>query len=124
MANRNLAPIKGALDRGVVLLQGLISIAADASVSAVDIVGVESVENTGTGEYTITLEDQYNVLKSVQLQVGAAVAVDLVPQVLSEDVAGDKTIVFNLLAAAVPTDPAAVTSVYVSLVLKNSSVLP
>ncbi len=123
MANRNFHLMKGSLDRGLVFMSGVISINASAAVTGETIVGA-SVAKTGTGQYTITLEDAYNECKAVQLQLGAATAVDLVPQVVSVDVASAKTVVFKLLAGSTATDPAAACNVQVLLVLKNSSVTP
>lgn len=122
MANRYLKQHKGHMNTGVVLLEGRLDIHTDASVlSTTDFLG-GAITKTGTGEYTITLEDTYNKLLACNLTLSAATPVDLVPQVTSEDVDGAKTIVFSLCAAAVATDPSAATSVYISLKLKDSSV--
>lgn len=118
-ANRNWNRYQS-LDRELKAIVGKISIAADASVSGSVGLGY-SCARTGVGIYTITLEDKYPYLYSCQLTLFAGTAVDLVPQVKSEDVAGAKTIVFELLAAATPTDPGAVCAVYVKLDLKNLS---
>lgn len=91
-------------------------------VSSFSIKGVESFVNSGTGEFTITLQDKYVALESIQLQLQAATAVDLVPQVVSEDVDGTKAIVFNLLAGSTETDVTAAAKIYVAMRLRNSSV--
>lgn len=95
---------------------------ANGTFSIVKGYGVATFARTGTGEYTITLQDKYQRLMSAQLTVLAATAVDLVAQLKSEDVAGAKTIVFNMNAGATPTDTAnAVTQdVLVSLALQNT----
>lgn len=82
-----------------------------------------TVAQTGVGEYTITLAESYNAIMSVQLQVQAATAVDLVPQVKSVDVVTAKTIVFRLLTGATATDPSAALVVYAAILLRNSSVV-
>lgn len=120
MANRNFNSVQ-ALSKKVVELGGIISIAADASVSGETILGA-SVAKTGTGQYTITLEDSYPELLACNLTLAAATAVNLVPQIVSADVVSAKTIVFKLLAVATATDPSAVCKVHVSLKLKNSGV--
>lgn len=119
MASRLLYPIRGTLDREVSILSGVVSIAADASVSSDTLKGA-SVARTAAGTYTITLEDKYSSLLSANLTLLAATAVDLVPQLVSETVSSTKLIVFKLLAAAVATDPAAVCKVHVCLMLKNT----
>jgi len=103
------------------LIQGTISIAADASVSSESIVGA-SVTKTGTGEYTITLDETYNALMACNVTLEAATAVDLVPQIKSTDVSGAKTVVINLNAGATPTNPSAVCKIHVSIFMRNSSV--
>ncbi len=90
-------------------------------VASESIVGA-SVVQSGVGEYTVTLAESYNAVMSVQLQVLAATAVDLVPQIKSVDVVSAKTIVFRLLAGATATDPSAALTVYIAVLLRNSSV--
>ena len=123
MANRNYAPLLGSLSRKVVVLAGQINLSAAGAVVSESIVGA-SVAKTGTGTYTITLDDKYAACLSCNLTFQAATAVNLVPQVSSIDVVTNKTIVFKLLAAAVATDPSAVCVVNVSLLLSNTSVTP
>ena len=123
MANRNFHQMKGSLDRGMVFMSGKINIASNAAVTNDTIVGAV-VTKTATGVYTITLEDQYTELKSAQVCFGAATAVDLVAQLVSDDVVTAKTVVLRLHAGGVATDPSAACFVYVELMLKNSSVTP
>jgi hypothetical protein len=120
MASRSFSPNYGSLDKGMVELDGYVDIAADASVSASSFSG-GTITKTNTGEYTLTLTDTYTSLKSAQLTVQAATAVDLVPQMVSQTVSTTKLVVFKLLAAAVATNPAAVCRVYINLRLKNTS---
>lgn len=120
MANRNF-DVMQALEKGVKVIAGSISIGSNAAVSSETIMGA-SVAKTGTGAYTITLEDAYPALLSCNLTVMAATAVDLVPQIVSADVVSAKTIVFKLLTGATATDPSAACKVQVMIVLKNSTV--
>lgn len=122
MANRNFAPVQGSIERGVVVLAGILDIHSDASVLSTSFFAGGTFTKSGTGEYTLTLTDKYNELLACSLTVEAATAVDLVPQIDNHDVSSAKTIVFNLNAAATPTNPSAVCKVHVLLVLKNSSV--
>lgn len=97
---------------------------ANGTFSIVDGDGIESFARSAAGEYTITLTDKYVKLLSARLQVLAATAIDLVPQLKSENVAGAKTVVFNMLAGATPTDTAngVTQDVFVELALKNTEV--
>lgn len=83
---------------------------------------VSSVARTGVGQYTVTLADTYNAEMSVNFSYLAATAVDLVPQIKSVDVVTAKTIVVSLLAAATPTEVAAVSALYMNAVLNASSI--
>ncbi len=106
-----------------VLIAGKLSIAANAAVSSNTLGSlVSTAARTGAGEYTITLSDTYNAAQSVDYQLLAATAVDLVPQIKSIDVVTAKTIVIRLLAGATATDPSAVCSLYLNIVLNASSV--
>lgn len=122
MANRNFAPLQGTLERGVVILSGILDIHSDASVLSTSFFAGGSFAKTGTGEYTLTLTDKYSELLACSLTVEAATPVDLVPQIDNTDVSSAKTIVFNLNAGASATNPSAVCKVHVMLILKNSSV--
>lgn len=123
MANRLFQQFFHSFTKQLVGIHGYIDIAADASVSSSSVRG-GTVTKTGTGAYTLTLEDQYVAIESVQLTLQAATAVDLVPQVVSQDVVGTaKTIVFRLNAAGSATDPSAVCRVYIAALLKNSTAL-
>lgn len=110
------------LVRRLTCLTGQITIAADASVSSTTLKGA-TCARTGTGEYTITLADGYVALLACNLTMQAATAVDLVPQIKSNDVASAKTIVFRTLAVATATDPSAICVVHVRILLRDSSVL-
>jgi hypothetical protein len=125
MADRVFADVQ-ALDKYVKVLSGKVSIAADATVSSNTILGVSStgVARTGAGTYTITLQDAYPELLAVHIQMGAATAVDLVAQIVSETVSTTKIITFKTLTGAVATDAAAACFAYVTIVLKNSTIAP
>lgn len=82
-----------------------------------------TAERTGVGEYTVTLDAKFNALMCCHLQVEAATPIDLVPQILSTDVSGAKTIVFSLLAGATPTEVAAPLTIHFNAFLRNSSVV-
>jgi len=87
--------------------------------------GVATFTRSGVGEYTVTLSDAWTSLIGARLQVLAATAIDLVPQLKSETVASTKLVVFNMLAGATPTETAngVTQDVFLELVLKNTSVV-
>lgn len=93
-----------------------------SGVASTSITGATAVQ-TGVGEVTITLDSTYNALVAAHASVMKAVAQDLVPQFVSEDVDGAKTVVVRLLTGATPTDPTAAMKLDVSLFLRNSSVV-
>lgn len=121
--NRLLQQFQGTLEKGVVMLFGKAAITNTTGVVAsFSGKGIASIARTAAGEYTITLEDKVSGLLDASFQVVAATATDLVPQIMSYDVTGAKTVVVNLLAAAVPTDAVVDVELLFSLTLKNTSV--
>jgi len=123
MANRYLNQFAACAENAVVSIFGKASITNTTGVvSAFSGKLISNVARTGAGEYTITLEDSWNSLLDASFQIVAATPVDLVPQVLSYSVTTAKTVVVNLLAAAVPTDSAQDIELMFTLTLKNSSV--
>lgn len=111
-----------AFDNEVKMLAGLITIDSDGYVTSDTITGA-TASRTDATTYTITLDDAFSSLLHVGLSVIAATAVDLVPQVKSQDLsASSKTVVFRLLAGASPTAPSAALKVSVLLIVKDSSV--
>jgi hypothetical protein len=121
MANRYFEQFLHSFTKKLVSIHGVVSIAADASVSGHTIKGA-TVTKTGVGEYTIELDDAYVDLVSAQATFQAATAVDLVPQIKSADVTTAKTVVIRLLTGVTPTDPSAVCKLHVHLLLRNSKV--
>lgn len=123
MANRYLTQFMASPEKAVVSVYGKASITNTTGVVA-SYSGklIQSVERTGAGEYTITLQDSWNSLLNASFQILAATPVDLVPQLLSYSVTSAKTVVVNLLAAAVPTDSAQDIELLFTLTLKNTSV--
>lgn len=121
MASRFFKPVQ-ALNPEIKLIAGSFSIAASGG-AATKLTGLGyTVAKSNTGEYTITLADQYSACISAVATVQAATAVDLVAQIEAVSVsAATPTVVINLNAGATPTEPSAVTVVNFVLVLQNSS---
>jgi hypothetical protein len=91
-------------------------------VSATNIRGVASVTQTAVGEVTIVLDDSWNALMSLEFQVQAATAQDLIPQIKSVNLV-TKTIVVNLLTAGTKTDPTSAIKIYMRAMFRASSVV-
>jgi hypothetical protein len=121
MATRQFVNIQ-TLNKFVKIIAGTFEVAASGG-AATKVKGMGwEVAETATGEYTITLDDQYNGLLSCQLTIEAATPVDLVAQLDSHDVTvSPPVVVLNLLAGAIPTEPSAITRVHFMLMLSNTS---
>lgn len=123
MANRNFNR-KQALSKEIKEIYAEITIGAAGAVASIgENVGVESVAETSTGVYTLTLQDKYMDLMQASVSIQSASAQDLIAQLQSQDVAGAKTVVFRTqTAAAVAAEPASGSVIRLCLDLKNSSV--
>jgi len=121
MASRMYSGVQ-ALNKEVKIIAGSFSIAASGG-AATKVSGLGySVAKSGTGLYTVTLDDQYSDLIAASATIQAATAVNLVAQIKSETLAAStRTFIISLNAGATPTEPAAVTVVHFVLVLQNSS---
>lgn len=117
MASRNFSDLQ-ALNRHVKVIAGRLQ-ADDTAVQGLGWSGA----NTDTGEYTITLDDQYNALlaflPSVQSTAGTD---DYVVSIVSEDVDGAKTIVLNTAVDGTLTDLGSGDQLHFAAFLQNSSV--
>lgn len=119
MANRNGAPTFH-LDRSVFTLAGVVTLGT-TSIASQDCLGF-SVARTGTGAYTITLDDKWPQLLDVNVtKLGAAA--DTYVQVLTEAVASTKTITFGHYTGGgtVAADPASGVKFVISISLRNTS---
>lgn len=121
MANRRFEQFKYSLIKKQTEIEGVISLSAAAAVVSSDIPGAASVAKTGTGEYTITLMDQYNACYGIYTQV-AETAQNLEGKPGAQDVAAAKTVIVNTKVNGVNTDATATCKIYVKIVLRNSSV--
>lgn len=116
MANRNFSRIQG-LNKEVKIIAGRFN---DAGVSVAGL-GFSGA-NTGTGTYTITLEDKYNALLSVQCQVHSTSGTDdFSVTVVGEDVNGAKTIDVEVHVAGTLTDLGSGDELHFIAALQNSS---
>ena len=116
MASRNYSNAQ-ALNRLVKLIAGRFD-DADTVVAGMGF----TAANTGTGTYTITLDDKYPYLLSCVCQVQSASGTDDYNiTIVSEDVAGAKTIDLEVTVAGSLTDLGAGDQVHFLAVLQNSS---
>ena len=117
MANRNFSKVQG-LNKEVKIIAGRFD-DADASVAGLGFSGA----NTGTGTYTITLEDKYNFLLAVTAQVHSTSGTDdFVITVVGEDVDGAKTIDLEVAVAGTLTDLGTGDEIHFSAFLQNSKI--
>jgi hypothetical protein len=116
MANRNFSRVQ-ALNKEVKIIAGRLG--ADDSTKA----GLGwSGADTGTGIYSITLQDKYNALLSITCQVQSTAGTDdYTATVASHDVNGTKVIVVHVSVAGTLTDLGAGDELHFTAVLQNSS---
>jgi len=121
MANRLFKQFLYSLERQPVVLNAVVTVTGEGpNTITTDVKGLE-VAVSDTGEWTITLEDKYQALLNANITVQAATEADLTTQIKSEDVDGAKTIVFSTLAEATPTALSTGDKIYITLLLRNSS---
>jgi len=120
MANRNFNRAQ-ALEKEIKTLYADVSIAASGAPTLTKGLGITSIARDAAGEYTLTLDDKYTRLMHASFIHLDADAQDLIFQLNSEDVDGDKTITFECLTADAETDPADGSRILIRIDLKNSS---
>jgi len=122
MADRNFYPEEGGYYPRKVEADGSATFGASSAIASQDFVG-GTFAKVAAGDFSLTLSDTFNTIKSVHVQyhVNSATPTDLVPQVYSVS-ATDKLIKFKLLTGTVATDPGTGASVYVHVTFKNSGV--
>jgi hypothetical protein len=122
MANRRFEQFLYSLIKKKTELDGSISLSAAAAVSASDIPGVASVSKTATGEYTITLSDKYAACYGVHASLsdnGEA----LWAKPGAVDVSSAKTVIIKTVdETGAEADATAAATIWVKIVLRNSSV--
>lgn len=87
-----------------------------------NIVGVDSVVQSGVGELTLTLNRAWPSHLWTKCQLLSATPQDLNPQVISSLLLTTKVTKINLLAGATPTDPTSACTLYVGIWFRDSSV--
>lgn len=119
MANRYWTQFFYSFYKKPVMLGGKISLNSSAAITASDVKGF-SVAKTGTGLYTITLQDQYSKLVSINANVADS-AEDLAINFASVNLTA-KTIVIQTKVAGTIANLTDACDLYLNIVLSNSSV--
>lgn len=124
MAARNFAPMR-ALDREVIKIFGGGTGAAAAPLTAIKGAGVVSVNQTGTGLYTILLADKFNALLMASfLIIDPTTPDDWAVQVVAEAVSGAKTIDLAIFKGGLLTDLTTDEKLKFELTLSNTAQAP
>lgn len=107
-----------------VRLYAEIAIGATGAPTITKAAGITSISRTSAGLYVLTLDSSYNRLLAFLGNIQDATGIeDLYVRLKSNDVAGAKTITFTTLTTTTATDPASGDSLFLEIVLKNSSIL-
>ena len=104
-----------------VLIAGSIPLSAAAAVGTVSIKGIASVVKSGTGLYTVTLEDKYSSLISINANVIDS-AEDIAINFASVSITSAKTLVIQTKVAGSLADVTDACSISFQIILSNSSV--
>lgn len=83
--------------------------------------GVSSISVSGAGHYVINLVDSYSALISADFTIAKLTAADLIPQLVSEDVASAKSVTLKTLAGGTATRLVSGDVLYFHLILRNST---
>ena len=107
----------------LVSLMGSATISGGSTVTPVGLQGC-TVTKTGTGLYTIALQDPYKALLSASITMQSALASDIQAQIVTADVSNAKTIVIRTVVAGVATDIPNGDAMLIRIDLRNSSQTP
>jgi hypothetical protein len=97
MANRLLRNDFRSFVPGLVVIAGKAILAADGSAGALTANGVTSFAKVSTGRFKLTLTDKWNAMIACQLQLAAAAVKGYSLELVSEDVASSKEIIFHVV---------------------------
>lgn len=96
--------------------------AGAANLTALVAAGITSIAQTATGRYTVTLEDKYNSLLWCAGQViDATTPDDWQTNVISEDVAGTKTILLIVTKSGTETNLTTDEKLMLHIIVSNTS---
>lgn len=110
------------VDVTVIFMRADIGATGAPTIDTVNSKGVASIARTAAGDYTITLDDKYNVLLGASVMSLEAGDTEFNWSITAQDVSSAKTVQLSNLPGGTPTDPDDGSDLYVTLFLKNSSV--
>ncbi len=79
------------------------------------------ITRSGTGLYTITLDDPYTALLACSITMQSAIASDIQAQIVAVDTTTARTVVVRTVVAGVATDIPANDAMFIHIELRNSS---
>lgn len=120
MANRYFTQFFYSFFKKPVMIAGSIPLSSSAAVGSVAIKGISSVSKTGTGEYTVTLEDEYYGVCSVS--AGIIDSAENLKVVFSDIDLPSKTFKIKTMVAGSFANVTDACEISIQLVLSNSSV--
>jgi hypothetical protein len=112
----------GSRERGVKTLYFKIDIGAAGAPTLRKKLGCKSVTRTGAGVYVLELDEKFQGLLGVRMELEAAVLQDLTHQVTSDDVASAGTVEVTTKTGAAATDPADPSVLIFKVDVKDTSV--
>jgi hypothetical protein len=124
MAYRTKYPYKGHRNSGICVVGGSFRPNGSSAISATNNIGAGwSVAYTGTGIYTVTLDEAYRRLLCADLSLALSAVADTALQWGAIDVVTAKTLVINALTAGVAADIAsnAANRIYFRLELQDTA---
>jgi hypothetical protein len=127
MANRIFDTVL-ALQKQIAILDAEVTIGSSGAVTAIKGSGIASVANTGTGLFTVTLEDSYNKLLSLESVILSASAnaictVQIASVTPDVNLKSAKTLAIRTLDfAGAAANPASATVIKLLITLRKSSV--
>ena len=119
MANRNFSSPR-AMTKEQVHLVGTVLLASGGAVTSFDIDAVKSVTQNGTGTYDVVLQDKYTKFLRGFIAFMEATTTALQAKVTAFDAAAG-TFTFKTISTATPTNVSAITTLFLNIILKNSS---
>ena len=127
MANRTFQQFTLSLVPALVVLTGKVAIGASGAptLTTGQLNGVASVTRTGTGAYTLTLQDIYTDYLFIDIKELLVTTADIAVVINSIDVTNTKQITFTTVDYATgqtPTDPLSGSVLSFLITLANSSV--
>lgn len=112
---------KQSLEREIKEVYCKLTFGSSGAVTLTEGYGVASAEKSDTGDYLITLSDQYVSLKFVEGIFLKSTAEDIRIQLKAEDVDSAKTISILTLTGSSATNPSSGAVLYLKFDLKNTS---